>query len=364
MNEYKDRLRISISIGDYNGIGPEIILKSLRDRGITDFFTPVIFACDRLMNFQNKYFKTNIPFHITDSVENIRDGKVNIVRITREPHQVSFGTATQASTQLAIDSLEAATQAVLNKKVHALVTAPIHKDEMLKAGFKHAGHTGYLEEKAGQKGLMILVDQDTKLRVAVATHHIPISQVTNHITPENISSQIKILAQTLQTDYQISRPKIALLGLNPHAGDNGAIGKEEINIILPTLENLRQEGTLAFGPFPADSFFQPSKYSQFDAVLAMYHDQGLTPFKTLCYDTGVNFTAGLPFVRTSPDHGVAFDIAGKGIADALSFSHALHTAAKIYRNRSEYHKLYLNALQPQQPPTYERHTRTQYRNKD
>jgi 4-hydroxythreonine-4-phosphate dehydrogenase len=214
----------------------------------------------------------------------------------------------------------------------------------LKQGFKHAGHTGYFEEKFGKKGLMFLVTES--LKVAVSTHHIPVSEIAKNISKNKIKEQVKMLNHCLIQDFQIQKPKIAVLGLNPHAGDGGAIGTEEIEIIQPAIKELFNEGILAFGPYPADSFFQPEKYKSFDAVLAMYHDQGLAPFKTIAYEEGVNYTAGLPFIRTSPDHGVAYDIAGKNLADEQSFSEAIFTAIKIFRNRTEYQDLMENRLKP------------------
>lgn len=267
-----------------------------------------------------------------------------MVNLVKENSMVELGTPTEESTKMAIDSLEAATEALLKGEIDVLVTAPINKDEMVKMGFKHAGHTGYFEEKFNKKGLMFLVTED--LKVAVSTHHIPIAQVAENISKEKIKKQIKVLNQTLIEDFNITRPKIAVLGLNPHAGDGGVIGKEEIEVIAPAIKELSDNGVLAFGPFPADSFFQPGKYKNFDAVLAMYHDQGLAPFKTLAYEEGVNYTAGLPFIRTSPDHGTAYDIAGKNVADAQSFTEAIFTAIKIFRNRTEYNELMSNRLQP------------------
>jgi 4-hydroxythreonine-4-phosphate dehydrogenase len=215
---------------------------------------------------------------------------------------------------------------------------------MMKQGFKHAGHTGYFEEKFNKKGLMFLVTEN--LKVAVSTHHIPVSEIAKNISKSKIKEQVRILNECLIQDFCIQRPKIAILGLNPHAGDGGAIGNEEIEIIEPAIKELFDEGILAFGPYPADSFFQPEKYSSFDGVLAMYHDQGLAPFKTIGYEEGVNYTAGLPFIRTSPDHGTAYDIAGKNLADAHSFSEAIFTAIKIFKNRTEYQELTKNPLKP------------------
>ncbi len=338
------KVRLGISIGDFNGIGPEIIMKALQDKSITDFFTPIIFGSGKLFTYQKNIFKLNLNFNYIADASEAQGGKLNMVNLRKDNVNVDLGTPTEESTKLAIDSLDAATQALLDGTIDALVTAPINKDEMLKQGFKHAGHTGYLEEKAGKKGLMLLTTDD--LKVAVSTHHIPVSEVAKSITKENLKKQIKMLNQTLIEDFCIQKPKIAVLGLNPHAGDGGAIGTEEIDIIQPVISEMFDSGIMAFGPYPADSFFQPEKYKNFDAVLAMYHDQGLAPFKTLAYEDGVNFTAGLSFVRTSPDHGVAYDIAGKNVASERSFMEAMFTAVSIFKNRSEYQDLMENRLRP------------------
>lgn len=344
MSPKNHKVRVGISIGDFNGIGPEIIMKSLKDKTITDFFTPVIFGSGKLFTYQKNIFKLNLNFNYINEASQAQAGKLNMVNLTKENVNVELGIPTEESTKMAIDSLEAATEALIRGDIDVLVTAPINKDEMVKMGFKHAGHTGYFEEKFNKKGLMFLVTED--LKVAVSTHHIPIAQVAENISKEKIKKQIKVLNQTLVEDFCIQKPKIAVLGLNPHAGDGGVIGNEEIEIISPAIKELSDNGILAFGPFPADSFFQPNKYKNFDAVLAMYHDQGLAPFKTLAYEEGVNYTAGLPFIRTSPDHGVAYDIAGKNIADEQSFTEAIFTAIKVFKNRSEYSELMSDRLQP------------------
>ncbi|AZB20840.1 4-hydroxythreonine-4-phosphate dehydrogenase PdxA [Kaistella haifensis] len=345
MSFKQHKVRVGISIGDFNGIGPEIIMKSLKDKAITDFFTPIIFGSGKLFTYQKNIFKLQqLNFnYITDATQAQSD-KINMVNLTKENVNVEMGVPTEESTRMAIDSLEAATNALIKGDIDVLVTAPINKDEMMKHGFAHAGHTGYLEEKFGKKGLMFLVTND--LKVAVSTHHIPISQVAESISKEKIKKQIKMLNQCLVEDFQIPRPKIAVLGLNPHAGDGGVIGTEEIEIIEPAINELFDNGVLTFGPFPADSFFQPNKYKNYDAVLAMYHDQGLAPFKTIAYEEGVNYTAGLPFIRTSPDHGVAYDIAGKNVANEQSFSEALFMAVKIFKNRQEYNDLMTNRMRP------------------
>ncbi|CAD7808856.1 4-hydroxythreonine-4-phosphate dehydrogenase [Chryseobacterium aquaeductus] len=349
MSPKNHKVRVGISIGDFNGIGPEIIMKSLKDKTITDFFTPIIFGSGKLFTYQKNIFKLNLNFNYITETSQAQNGKLNMVNLVKDNSTVELGKPSEESTKLAIDSLEAATEALIKGEIDVLVTAPINKDEMVKMGFKHAGHTGYFEEKFNKKGLMFLVTEG--LKVAVSTHHIPISQVAENISKEKIKKQIRALNQTLIEDFSISKPKIAVLGLNPHSGDGGVIGNEEIEIISPAIKELSDQGILAFGPFPADSFFQPSKYKSFDAVLAMYHDQGLAPFKTLAYEEGVNYTAGLPFIRTSPDHGVAYDIAGRNVADEQSFTEAIFTAIKIFKNREDYKDLMSNRLQPKRMPS-------------
>ena len=344
MSPKQHKIRVGISIGDFNGIGPEIIMKALKDKTITDFFTPIIFGSGKLFTYQKNIFKLNLNFNYITEANQAQNDKINMVNLWKDNVNVDLGKPTEESTKMAIESLEAATNALMNGEIDVLVTAPINKDEMMKQGFAHAGHTGYLEEKFDKKGLMFLVTDD--LKVAVSTHHIPLSQVAENISKEKIKKQIKILNQCLIEDFQIRRPKIAVLGLNPHSGDGGVIGNEEIEIIEPSIRELLDNGILTFGPFPADSYFQPNKYKNFDAVLAMYHDQGLAPFKTLAYEEGVNYTAGLPFIRTSPDHGVAYDIAGQNVADEQSFSEAIFMAIKIYKNRKEYQDLMTNQMTP------------------
>ncbi|WP_018674689.1 4-hydroxythreonine-4-phosphate dehydrogenase PdxA [Riemerella columbina] len=342
MSNKHHKPRVGISVGDYNGIGPEIILKTLRDKAITDFFTPIIFGSGKLFSYQKNIFKIQANFHYINQAEDAVAGKINIVNLWKDNVNVDLGTPTEESTKMAIDSLEAATKALKSEVIDVLVTAPINKDEMMKLGFGFAGHTGYLEHQLGTKGLMFLVTED--LKVAVSTHHIPVAEVAQNINKDKIKQQLKILNDTLKKDFCIEKPKIAVLGLNPHAGDGGAIGKEEIEIITPAIQESFEEGLMAFGPYPADSFFQPEKYRNFDAVLAMYHDQGLAPFKTIAYESGVNYTAGLPFIRTSPDHGTAYDIAGENKADSTSFEEAVFTAIEIFKNRKEYEALMSNRL--------------------
>ncbi|PIE50830.1 MAG: 4-hydroxythreonine-4-phosphate dehydrogenase PdxA [Flavobacteriales bacterium] len=352
MSSRHEKVRVGISIGDFNGISTEIIIKTLQNKNITDFFTPIIFGSGKLFSYQKNIFKVQQTYNYITEPKFAKRGKINMVNLRKEEINVNFGQPTEESTQMAIDSLEAATEALLSGEIDVLVTSPINKDEMMEKGFQHAGHTGFLEEKAGKKGLMFLVTDE--LKVAVCTHHIPISEVANKITKEEIIKNVKVLEQTLKQDFRVTKPKIAVLGLNPHSGDGGKIGKEENEIIIPAINELNDKGILAFGPYPADSFFQPEKYKQFDAVLAMYHDQGLTPFKTLAYTDGVNFTAGLPFIRTSPDHGVAYDIAGQNKADEKSFSEAIFKAIEIFKHRKEFQELKENQLEPQKMPNFQK----------
>ncbi|MCL1662673.1 4-hydroxythreonine-4-phosphate dehydrogenase PdxA [Elizabethkingia ursingii] len=343
MSAKHHKIRVGISIGDFNGIGPEIIIKTLKEKSILDFFTPVIFGSGKLFSYQKNVFKVNQNYHLIQQLSQLKHGEINILNLWKDNVNIEFGKPTEESTTMAIQSLEAATEALMKGEIDVLVTAPINKDEMLKQGFNYTGHTEYLEAKFKQKALMFMVTED--LKVAVSTHHIPVAEVASKITKERIVKQVRTLDQTLREDFCIQKPKIAILGLNPHAGDGGSIGQEEIEIITPAINKLFDEGVLAFGPFPADSFFQPEKYKAYDAVLAMYHDQGLTPFKTISYEEGVNYSAGLPFIRTSPDHGTAYDIAGKNIADAQSFEEAIFSGIKIFQNRREYQELLQNKLQ-------------------
>lgn len=245
MSYHSDKIRVGISIGDYNGIGPEIILKSLKDKNITDFFTPIIFGSGKLFSYQKNVFKLQFNFNYISHASHAVEGKINIINLRKDELAVNFGTPTEESTLLAIDSLEAATDSLMKGEIDVLITAPINKDEMIKHGFKHTGHTEYLEKRFGKNGLMFMVSED--LKVAVSTHHIPISKVTESITKDRIKQQVKVLNHCLKQDFSLQKPKIAILGLNPHSGDGGAIGKEEIEIIEPAIKDLFDEGIMAFG---------------------------------------------------------------------------------------------------------------------
>lgn len=334
---------VAISVGDINGIGYEIIVKSLSNKDILDFFTPVIFGSTKHLNYyKNQLNDNNIQFFGINDVSKVVEKKINVINLWKEPAQMEFGVSSEIAGQCAYDSLKAAAEAVKNGDCDVLVTAPINKQNIQSENFNFPGHTEYLGKVWGGDPLMFLVSE--KLKVSLVTQHIPLKDVASHIHKKNIVHKINQIHDSLKQDYRVQKPKIAVLGLNPHSGDNGLLGKEEQEIIIPAIKSLSEKGMLVYGPYAADSFFNPDNIEVFDAVLGMYHDQVLIPFKTLCFDEGVNYTASLPFVRTSPDHGVAYDIAGKGVADPTSFREAIYTAIEIFNIRSEYKELTANVL--------------------
>lgn len=333
---------VGISVGDINGIGIEIILKTFEDKRMLELCTPVIFASKKIISKYRSILNFDTQIQSIQNIKEVIHGKLNLINVWNDDIEISFGKANMEGGKYALLSLNAAVNELNNGNVDVLVTAPINKNTIQSDQFHFPGHTEYLEEKIGGNALMILMHD--KLKVALLTGHIPIDEVSKSITPELINNKITVLHKTLFEDFGIQKPKIAVLSINPHAGDNGVIGDEDKNIVIPTLEKIQKEGKLVYGPYAADSFFGSGNYLNFDAILAAYHDQGLTPFKTLAFGNGVNFTAGLNKIRTSPDHGTAFDIAGKGIADNSSFKEALFTAIEIFKNRTENTMLIANAL--------------------
>ncbi len=338
----ESKIKIGISIGDINGIGAEVIIKTFDDKRMLDFCTPVIFGSSKVISFYKKMLNSNVSIHSVSNIGQIVDGKINVLNAWKEDVEITVGKSNEVGGKYAFFSLKEATKALKNGSIDALVTAPINKENIQSDEFKFAGHTEYLESELEGDSLMILMAE--RLRVVLATGHIPIAEIAKTITPALIKSKVNLMYKTLVQDFEISRPKIALLGLNPHCGDNGVIGNEDDDIIKPTVLELQEEGKLVYGPFAADGFFGSKAYQQFDAILAMYHDQGLAPFKTLSFGKGVNFTAGLNKIRTSPDHGTAFEIAGKNKADESSFKEALFKAIEIYGKRSNYQELTRNTL--------------------
>ncbi len=343
MNNPDRKIRVAISVGDVNGIGYEIIVKSLLDRNILDFFTPVIFGSTKHLSQYKEILNDNsLNFFGIHAADQAVDRKINVVNLWKEPAKLEFGNPTETSGKYAYESLKAAAESVQNGFCDVLVTAPINKKNIQSENFNFPGHTEYLGEIWKGKPLMFLVTEI--LKVSIVTQHIPLKDVAGKINKESIIEKVEALHNSLIMDFGVRKPKIAVLGLNPHSGDNGLLGLEEQEIITPAIQSLYQKGMMVFGPYAADSFFSPANIETFDAVLGMYHDQALIPFKTLCFEEGVNYTASLPFVRTSPDHGTAYDIAGKGFADPTSFKEAVFAAVKIFRNRTEYRELTKNPL--------------------
>lgn len=337
-----EKIKVGISIGDLNGIGSEIVLKTFEDPRMLELCTPVIFASAKLITFLKKQFNLTINFHGIDDASAALDAKVNIVNVWKEVVEINFGKEDKIAGSYALKSLKAATDALKNGVVDVLVTAPINKHSIQADDFAFPGHTDYLAKELGGKSLMFMVTDS--LKVGLLTDHVAVKDVANKISENLIEEKISIIEKSLKQDFGIRKPKIAVLGINPHSGDNGVIGKEDEEVLKPTLHKLREKGKITFGPYAADSFFGSGNYKNFDAVIAAYHDQGLIPFKTLSFGNGVNFTAGLSKVRTSPDHGTAFEIAGKGEAKHNSFCNAVFAAVDIYKKRNEYIELKTNQL--------------------
>ena len=304
--------------------------------------TPVIFANVKIISFLKKEFKLTAAIHGIDKIEQLVVGKINVLNVWREGVNLEFGKNDDVVGSYAIKSFVAATNALKEGFVDVLVTAPINKYNIQSEEFKFPGHTDYLNQELNGDALMLMVHDD--LRVGLLTDHVPVNEVAKNLNEKLISSKIQTVIKTLKQDFEIEKPKVAVLGLNPHSGDNGVIGDEEEKIMKPALKKLFDAGSLVFGPFPADGFFGASQYEKFDAVIATYHDQGLIPFKTLSFGNGVNYTAGLNKIRTSPDHGTAYDIAGKGIANHESFKEAVYLAIDIYNKRNDYQELIKNPL--------------------
>ncbi len=348
----KKTLIAGISHGDINGIGYEVIIKALSDPMINDICTPVVYGSPKVAAYHRKALNiSNFSFNNIRSVEEAHPKKANMINCLDDNTRVELGRSTPQGGEAALISLEKAVDDLLSGKIDVLITAPIDKHNVQSDNFHFSGHTEYLKSKAGAKEVLMFMIGES-LRIGIATGHVPLSQVPGLITVDSLLSKIRLMDQSLRFDFAIRKPRIAVLGLNPHAGDNSLLGTEEAEIIFPAIEQAKKEGILTFGPFPADGFFGAGSFSKFDGILAMYHDQGLAPFKALSFDTGVNFTAGLPFVRTSPVHGTAFSIAGKGEASENSFRQAIYLACDIIRNRQTFTEISKNPLKHQDIETY------------
>jgi len=331
---------VGITQGDGNGIGYEVIIKSLADARILDSFTPVIYGSSKIFGFYKKLVHEidHLDTYVINSAKEAKPKKINIVNCLPDNVFVEPGQPTPESAKSAIAALEAAIQDIKNGDIDVLVTAPINKKAMVREGFGYAGHTEYLQNAFGVKDSNMLM-VSSRLRVGVVTGHIPLKDVAANVTEEKILSKLRIMKASLKRDFGVDEPKIGVLSLNPHSGDGGLLGDEEQNIIIPAINKAQEEGILAYGPFSPDGYFGIGQYSKFDATLAMYHDQGLEPFKALAFDDGVNFTAGLPIVRTSPDHGTAYDMAGRDEADPRSMMASIFEAIDIFKSRQAYDSL-------------------------
>ncbi|WP_338647002.1 4-hydroxythreonine-4-phosphate dehydrogenase PdxA [Flavobacterium sp. KS-LB2] len=342
MMKKAENIIVGISIGDLNGIGSEVVLKTFEDSRMLELCTPVIFANVKLLSFVKKSFQSASLLHGIDKLDQIVPGKINVLNVWREGIDLNLGVNDPKAGEYAIKSFVAATKALKDGLVDVLVTAPINKYNIQSEDFKFPGHTDYLDQELEGNALMLMVQDN--LRVGLLTDHIPLNEVASHLTEELIKRKIETVKQSLIQDFSINKPKIAVLGLNPHCGDGGVIGTEDDLIIKPALKKIFDKGTLVFGPFAADGFFGSNQYEKYDAIIAAYHDQGLIPFKTLSFGNGVNYTAGLNKIRTSPDHGTAYDIAGKGVADFNSFKEAVYLAIDIYHSRSQYVEISMRPL--------------------
>ena len=337
-----ENIIVGISIGDLNGIGSEVILKTFEDNRMLELCTPVIFGNVKTVSFLKRNLNLEAQLHGIDTINQLVIGKINVLNVWRENIEINYGQNDTEIGKYAIKSFVEATKSLKNGEIDVLVTAPINKYNIQSDDFKFPGHTDYLNQELQGDALMFMVQGN--LRVGLITDHVPVNEVAKHLTEKLITQKIDTINKALRQDFGITKPKIAVLGLNPHCGDGGVIGKEDDEIIRPTIAKLYKKGVLVFGPYAADGFFGSGQYDKFDAVLATYHDQGLIPFKTLSFGNGVNFTSGLDKIRTSPDHGTAYDIAGKGIADYTSFKEAVYTAIDIFHARNEYKELTNNPL--------------------
>lgn len=340
-----NKLRVGITLGDINGVGPELIIKAFQDKRLSNICIPIVYGSARVLNIYKKLFQIE-KFHYTviNSLANARPGTLNIVECLPELERVDIGFASPIGGQCALMALDRAIDDAMHNQIDVLVTLPVDKSTVRQHSEAFTGHTEMLTQAFGaSENLMFMVSEE--MRVGLVTNHVAVNDISRNLSVQKIVSKARIMHQTLQQDFHLAKPVIAVLGLNPHAGDDGLMGGEEKNVIVPALKQLQKEGIIVQGPFSPDGFFGSLSHKKFDGVLAMYHDQGLIPFKMMVGANGVNFTAGIPFVRTSPDHGVAYNIAGRGIADDTSFRQAIYTAIDIFNRRAETLSLKANSLQ-------------------
>ena len=344
-NNEEKKIRVAITHGDLNGVGYEVIIKTFSDNRMFDVCTPVLYGSSKVASYHKKLL-ASVPPEMTflplPDASEAQDRRYNVVNLTQEEIKIDLGKSTEVAGALSRESLNRACADLKDGKVDVLVTAPINKRNIQAADFDFPGHTEYLSHQFGSSSLMLMVCD--RIRIGIVTNHLALKDVPDALTPELLIEKLTILDQSLRRDFRITRPKIAVLALDPHAGDNGVIGDFDAKVITPVIEKAQEGGILAYGPFPSDGFFGSSQFNNFDGVLALYHDQGLIPFKLMSFTEGVNYTAGLPYVRTSPAHGTGYDIAGKDKASEQSMRSAVYLACNIYRNRQEYDELTANPL--------------------
>jgi 4-hydroxythreonine-4-phosphate dehydrogenase len=341
---HQDTIRVGITQGDINGIGYEVIIKTLMEPHMLEICTPVIYGSPKVAAYHRKALNIEgVSFNHVRHAGEAHPKRINIINCVDDNIRVELGKSTREAGEASYNALDAACIDLEKGMIDVLVTAPINKDNIQSEQFHFPGHTEFLAQRFKSENYLMLMVSET-MKMGVVTTHLPLSEVSKHITKENILSKLRIIARTLQQDFTIPRPRIAVFGLNPHAGDNGLLGKEENDIILPAIVQAKKEGIIALGPFPADGFFGSEDYRKYDAILAMYHDQGLIPFKLTSFEHGVNYTAGLPLIRTSPAHGTAYAIAGEDKASPESFRQAMFLAIDVYKNRIEYQEISKNPL--------------------
>ena len=343
MKDQKNIIKVGFTTGDMNGVGPEVLLNSLQNEELLSLCTPVIYGPLKNLNFTSAHLGFKTPFNKISSAEQSKEGKINLIDSFINPPQISFGSLNKEMGRAAFDSIKSGVKDLKEGKIDVLVTPPINKEAVHSDEFQFMGHTDYINSKIEGSSTMMMVSND--LRVALLTEHISVSEVVASITPQLVENKVNALNETLMRDFQIERPKIAILSIDPHAGDGGVIAENDNKLIVPAINKIQDSGVLVYGPFSADSFFGSAEYKKYDLIIAAYHDQGLIPFKTLSFGMGVNYTSGLDKIRTSPDHGTAYSIAGKGVASVDSFLCSIYLAIDIFRRRKIYDELSKNKLE-------------------
>ena len=346
MKDQENNIKVGFTTGDMNGVGPEILLRSLENNELLSICTPVIYGPVRSLSHTLNHLGFDISFNKISSADKSEEGKINVVDNFKNPPEISFGALNKEVGHAAFESIKMGVKDLKEGKIDVLVTPPINKEAIHSEDFQFMGHTDYIDSEINGSSTMMMVSND--LRIALLTEHIPVAKVTDSITPELVENKVNALNETLMRDFQIERPKIAILSIDPHVGDGGVIAENDKKLIVPAIKKVQESGVLVYGPFSADSFFGSAEYKNYDLIIAAYHDQGLIPFKTLSFGMGVNYTSGLDKIRTSPDHGTAYSIAGKGVASTESFLCSIYLAIDVYRRRKIYDEFSKNKLETSQ----------------